>query len=121
MNASLGLMLETVSPRLTMKGKPHFSAPDKHPEVRLRMLREAGELSIASRQEFSSGLEKPEMKLSTVSSLFVTSTKPTVTSRKLLSRTFRAKADTRMAEFPEPDAMEIAKTVAVARRFWAQT
>src|SRR5262245_50038445 len=30
-NASLGLMLENVSPRLSEKGMPHFSAPDKHP------------------------------------------------------------------------------------------
>src|SRR5262249_52970480 len=40
-NASLGLMLENVSPRLRLKGMPHFSAPDKEPSVRLRMLREA--------------------------------------------------------------------------------
>ena len=46
-NASLGLMLENVSPRLSSRGMPHFSAPDKDPAVRLRMLREAGELSIA--------------------------------------------------------------------------
>src|SRR5262249_6861404 len=47
LNASLGLMLENVSPRLSQKGMPHFSAPDKLPDLRLRMIREAGELSIA--------------------------------------------------------------------------
>ena len=47
LNASLGLMLENVSPRLSQRGMPHFSAPDKHPAVRLQMMREAGELSIA--------------------------------------------------------------------------
>src|SRR5207248_4641946 len=46
-NASLGLMLENVSPRLSERGMPHFSAPDKNPSVRLQMIREAGELSIA--------------------------------------------------------------------------
>src|SRR5215510_4975139 len=45
-NASLGLMLENVSARLSQKGMPHFSAPDKHPSVRLQMIRQAGELSI---------------------------------------------------------------------------
>ena len=30
-----------------MRGMAHFSAPDKDPAIRLRMLREAGELSIA--------------------------------------------------------------------------
>lgn len=45
-NASLGLMLETVSERLRGPGMPHHRAPDKAPAVRIRMLREAGELKI---------------------------------------------------------------------------
>jgi 7,8-didemethyl-8-hydroxy-5-deazariboflavin synthase CofG subunit len=45
-NASLGLMLETVSERLRGPGMPHHRAPDKAPAVRVRMLREAGELKI---------------------------------------------------------------------------
>lgn len=45
-NASLGLMLETTSERLRGLGMPHHRAPDKAPEVRLRMLREAGEMKI---------------------------------------------------------------------------
>src|SRR5207237_10255847 len=49
-NASLGLMLENVSPRLSRKGMPHFSAPDKHPSVRLRMIREARHVPIAFRR-----------------------------------------------------------------------
>jgi 7,8-didemethyl-8-hydroxy-5-deazariboflavin synthase CofG subunit len=51
-NASMGLMLETTSQRLRGKGMPHFWAPDKDPEVRLRMHEEAGELRIP----FTSGL-----------------------------------------------------------------
>src|SRR5438477_4148897 len=47
LNASLGLMLENVTPRLCEKGMAQFSATDKHPSVRLRMIREAGELSNA--------------------------------------------------------------------------
>ena len=45
-NVSLGLMLENVSLRLCEKGMAHHRAPDKRPMPRLRMLREAGELSI---------------------------------------------------------------------------
>jgi len=45
-NVSLGLMLENVSPRLRARGEVHQWAPDKEPAVRLRMLREAGELAI---------------------------------------------------------------------------
>ena len=51
-NASMGLMLENVSPRLRQRGMPHYYAPDKDPETRLRMHREAGELKIP----FTTGL-----------------------------------------------------------------
>ena len=51
-NASMGLMLETTSQRLRGKGMPHQYAPDKDPDVRLRMHAEAGELKIP----FTSGI-----------------------------------------------------------------
>ncbi len=51
-NASLGLMLESTSPRLRERGGAHYWAPDKDPAVRLRMHEEAGELGIP----FTSGL-----------------------------------------------------------------
>src|SRR4029077_13183014 len=51
-NVSLGLMLENVSPRLRGRGEVHQWAPDKDPVLRLRMLREAGELEIP----FTTGL-----------------------------------------------------------------
>src|SRR6266478_443464 len=46
-NASVGLMLETVSTRLMRDGLPHANAPDKVPVLRLRTMEEAGKLSIA--------------------------------------------------------------------------
>jgi FO synthase len=51
-NASMGLMLETTSQAIREKGRAHFYCPDKDPEVRIRMHREAGELAIP----FTSGL-----------------------------------------------------------------
>jgi 7,8-didemethyl-8-hydroxy-5-deazariboflavin synthase CofG subunit len=45
-NASMGLMLETTSPRLRGKGMAHQYAPDKEPAARIRMHQEAGELRI---------------------------------------------------------------------------
>jgi FO synthase len=51
-NASMGLMLETTSPRLRGRGMAHQHAPDKDPEARIRMHREAGELRIP----FTSGM-----------------------------------------------------------------
>ena len=114
-NASLGLMLETVSPRLSMKGMPHFSAPDKHPEVRLRMLREAGELSIAFTTGILIGIGETRNEIvdSLVAIRYLHETYGHI--QEVIIQNFRAKADTRMAEFPEPDAVEIAKTVAAGR------
>jgi FO synthase len=51
-NASLGLMLESTSPRLRAKGRAHYYCPDKDPALRLRMHEEAGQLRIP----FTSGL-----------------------------------------------------------------
>src|SRR5262245_20294823 len=51
-NASLGLMLESTSPRLRAKGAAHYYCPDKDPAVRLRMHEEAGQLRIP----FTSGI-----------------------------------------------------------------
>jgi len=51
-NASMGLMLESVSPRLRQRGMAHYYAPDKDPALRLRMHEEAGELRIP----FTSGI-----------------------------------------------------------------
>ena len=45
-NASMGLMVESVSERLLMPGAAHDNAPDKKPAVRLKTLEEAGKLRI---------------------------------------------------------------------------
>ena len=45
-SASMGLMLETSSDRLTERGGPHFGSPDKVPAVRLRTISDAGRLAI---------------------------------------------------------------------------
>src|SRR5713101_2371474 len=46
LNASMGLMLESISPRLSQRGGVHQWAPDKDPALRMRMIDEAGELKI---------------------------------------------------------------------------
>lgn len=44
---SMGMMLETTSRRLfETKGLAHFGSPDKDPDVRLRVLEDAGRLSV---------------------------------------------------------------------------
>lgn len=50
---STGMMLETTSRRLfDSKGEAHFGSPDKDPDLRLRVLEDAGRLSVP----FTSGL-----------------------------------------------------------------
>src|ERR687887_1102011 len=45
-SASMGLMLETTSARLSAKGGPHYGSPDKLPERRLETIALAGKLAI---------------------------------------------------------------------------
>ena len=115
LNASLGLMLENVSPRLAQRGMAHFSAPDKDPKVRLRMLREAGELNIPFTTGILIGIgETPEER---VDSLFaireIHETYGHI--QEVIVQNFRAKPNTRMADFEEPEGLDIARTVAVSR------
>ena len=115
MNASLGLMLENVSPRLSQKGMPHFSAPDKHPSVRLRMIREAGELSIAFTTGILIGigetLEERVDSLIAIRDLH----EEYGHIQEVIIQNFRAKPGTRMQGCAEADAVDIARTVAVTR------
>jgi 7,8-didemethyl-8-hydroxy-5-deazariboflavin synthase CofG subunit len=115
LNASIGLMLENVSPRLSERGMAHFSAPDKHPSVRLRMIREAGELSIAFTTGILIGIgETREERVDSL--LAIRDLHQTYGHiQEVIIQNFRAKPRTRMAEFSEPDAFEIARTVATAR------
>jgi FO synthase len=115
LNASLGLMLENISPRLSERGMPHFSAPDKDPAVRLRMIHEAGELSIAFTTGILIGIG--ETREERVDSLLAIRELHERYGhiQEVIIQNFRAKPGTVMSGSVEPDAMEIARTVAIAR------
>ncbi len=115
LNASLGLMLENVSPRFSQRGMAHFSAPDKHPDVRLQMIREAGELSIAFTTGILIGIG--ETREERVDALLAIRELHEMHGhiQEVIIQNFRAKPGTRMAGCAEPDAMEIARTIATAR------
>src|SRR5947199_8903391 len=114
-NVSLGLMLENVSPRLRARGQVHQWAPDKEPALRLRMLREAGELRIP----FPTGhlLGIGETLAERVDPLFVIRDlhRPYGHVQEVIVQNFRAKPTIARADAPEPAADDIARTVAVAR------
>jgi FO synthase len=114
-NVSMGLMLENVSPRLRRRGEAHFHAPDKEPRVRLQMLREAGELQIP----FTTGilLGIGETRAERVASLTAIRDLHARYGhiQEVIVQNFRAKSTTKMASAPEPESVEIAQTIAVAR------
>jgi FO synthase len=114
-NASLGLMLESVSDRLCEKGMPHHRAPDKRPARRIRMTREAGELKIP----FTSGLliGIGETVAERVDTLLAIRTlhRDHGHIQEVIIQNFRAHPSTAMSAVPEPSADELAATVALAR------
>lgn len=114
-NVSMGLMLENISPRLRQKGMPHFYAPDKDPAVRLRMLQEAGELRIPFTTGILVGIgETLEERVDSLIAIReIHRTYGHI--QEVIVQNFRAKPDIPMVSFPEPDGVEMAKTLAVSR------
>ncbi len=114
-NASLGLMLENVSPRLRARGMPHQYAPDKEPARRLAMIADAGRLRIPFTTGILLGIgETPEER---VDSLFAIADLHSAYGhvQEVIIQNFRSKPHTSMAAAPEPSAADLARTIAVAR------
>lgn len=113
--ASQGIMLESISPRLLAPGGPHHGAPDKEPALRLRTIRDAGELRVP----FTSGIliGIGETRLERVESLLALRDLHDRYGhiQEVIVQNFRAKPGTRMAGAPEPDLDELCWTIAVAR------
>ena len=114
-NVSLGLMLENISPRLRERGMAHFSAPDKDPAVRVKMIREAGQLAIPFTTGILIGIGETWREV--VDSLLAIREihQDYGHIQEVIIQNFRAKPQTRMADAPEPESFDMAKTVAVAR------
>jgi len=114
-SASMGLMLESASPRLCEKGMPHHGSPDKDPAVRLRTLELAGQ----ARVPFTSGLliGIGETRLERIESLLALRALHERHGhlQEVIIQNFRAKPGTRMADAPEPALDELLWTLAVAR------
>ena len=114
-NASLGLMLENVSPRLRAAGMPHQYAPDKEPARRVAMMAEAGRQQIPFTTGILLGIgETPEER---VDSLFAIADLHAAYGhiQEVIIQNFRGKIGTPMADAPEPTAGDVARTVAIAR------
>lgn len=114
-SASMGIMLESASPRLCEKGMPHYGSPDKDPAVRLQTLELAGRAAVP----FTSGIliGIGETRRERIESLLALRA---VHQRhghlqEVIVQNFRAKPGTLMASAPEPDLDDLLWTIAVAR------
>ena len=113
---SMGMMLETTSRRLfEEKGEAHFGSPDKDPDIRLRVLDDAGRLSIP----FTTGLlvgigETLVERAETIFALRATSRRFSAV-QEVIVQNFRAKPDTAMRHADDLGLEEFRATIAVTR------
>lgn len=114
-SVSQGIMLESASERLCEEGGPHFGSPDKHPQVRLKMIAEAGRLKIP----FTTGilLGIGETRDERIESLLALRSLHQEFGhlQEIIIQNFRAKPGTRMAGHFEPSLRELMWTAATAR------
>lgn len=114
-NLSMGVMVESVSPRLLAPGGPHHEAPDKHPSLRLRMLEDAGVLRIPFTTGMLVGIG--ESRSDWVDTLWAIRE---VQARhghiqEVIVQNFRAKPGTPMEEHPEPSEEEYLLALCLSR------
>lgn len=115
LNVSLGLMLESVSPRLRARGGAHYNAPDKEPALRLKMIREAGELRIPFTTGILLGIGEDDAERVASLRAIEELHRELGHVQEIIVQNFRAKPSTRMAGAAEPESYETARCVAVAR------
>ena len=114
-NASMGVMLENVSPRLSEKGGAHEFAPSKRPKVRVRTAEIAGELGIAFTTGILIGIgETREERIESLLAIRELHRRYGHI-QEVIIQNFRAKPDTPMEEYPDPPAEDLLWTVAVSR------
>jgi FO synthase len=113
---SMGMMLETTSRRLfETRGEAHHGSPDKDPEVRLRVLEDAGRLSVP----FTTGLlvgigETLTERAETIFALRATS-RAYGAVQEVIVQNFRAKPDTAMRHTDDLGLDEYRAAIAVTR------
>lgn len=114
-NASMGLMLENISPRLLQRDQAHWQAPDKAPRLRIRTLEEAGKLRVAFTTGILIGIgETHEERIDSLIAI------REVHDRyghiqEVIVQNFRAKPETRMAQWPHAEMEDMLRTLAIAR------
>jgi 7,8-didemethyl-8-hydroxy-5-deazariboflavin synthase CofG subunit len=114
-NVSMGIMLESTSPRLLGAGAAHDRAPDKVPARRLKTIALAGQLRIPFTTGILIGIG--ETHAERVASLLAIRALHERYGhiQEVIVQNFKAKPAIPMRHWPEPDAGDLLRTVAVAR------
>lgn len=112
---SMGIMLESASPRLSERGMPHFGSPDKEPARRLETLRIAGELRVPMTTGILIGIG--ETRRERIESLLALRELHAQYGhlQEIIVQNFRAKPGTKMHAAAQPSMDELCWTIAVAR------
>jgi FO synthase len=114
-NASMGLMLENISPRLMEPGMPHYQCPDKEPSRRIATLEASGRQKVPFTTGILVGIGETPQEV--IDSLFALAdlARRWGNLQEVIVQNFRAKADTRMRRHAEPTVDYFVRVVAVAR------
>ncbi len=114
-SASQGIMLETLSERLSQRGGPHFGSPDKQPAARLETLRLAGELAVPFTTGILIGIGETRAERLEALLAIRDLHERYGHVQEVIVQNFRAKPGTKMAAHPEPPLEELLWTCAAAR------
>jgi len=114
-NASMGLMLESVSERLLNAGGAHDNAPDKKPAARLRTLELAGALNIPFTTGILIGIgENWQERIDALLAIRALHERYGHI-QEVIIQNFRAKPEIPMRAHPDASRNDMAKTIALAR------
>ena len=114
-SASMGIMLETASPRLSAKGGPHHGSPDKVPAVRLRTIEDAGRLAVPFTTGMLVGIGETERERAEALFEIRDLHRRYRHVQEVIVQNFRAKPGTAMHSAREPGDEEFLAAVATAR------
>jgi FO synthase len=113
---SMGMMLETTSSRLyETRGGPHFGSPDKDPQVRLRVLEDAGRSNVPFTTGILIGIgETLDERANSIFAIRRVAREYNGI-QEVIVQNFRAKPDTKMRDTPDAELEDLAATIAVTR------
>jgi FO synthase len=118
-SASMGVMMENLSPGLCAKGGPHHGSPDKTPEARLATLEAAGRARVPFTTGILVGIGETEAeRIETLLAVRRVHERHGHV-QEIIVQNFRAKAGTRMAEAPHADGDAHLRAIAFARLIFA--